>query len=278
MRIIFFTQEDPFYVKLFFDEFFDHFKYLDEVKAVVISKPMGKKSLIGLAKQMYGLYGPLNFVKIGIKYVFYKIMSKRSISESLKTSGRRCLQKTEADDRKRFKTYSVKQTVEAKGIEVIERSDLNSEGFRGLLSEYDTDLFISVASPIIFKEGLIKIPRMCAINIHNAPLPKYRGMLPNFWQLFHKEKFAGITIHVIDSGIDTGDIVSQKSLAILEGESLDELISRTKREGAHMMIDMINRYREKKVVYRKMDGEGSYFTFPKRKDVKQFKKYGGRLF
>ena len=41
MNIVFFTQEDPFYVKVFFDEFFANYKYLSEVKAVVISRSMG---------------------------------------------------------------------------------------------------------------------------------------------------------------------------------------------------------------------------------------------
>lgn len=267
MKIIFFTQEDPFYVKIFFDEFFANCPALNEIKAVVISKAMGHKSFIGLAKQMYGLYGPIHFLRVGFKYVFYKIMSKRKISKPIQS-----VKSVESADL--IRTYSVKQTVESYGTEVIERSDINSEDFLSFIKKYEADIFISIASPIIFKESLINIPRLDCINIHNAPLPKYRGMLPNFWQLFHGEKESGITVHKIEKGIDTGDIITQQFLPIDPETTLDSLIRRTKKENARIIMDVIEAFRTNKVEYKKMEGEGSYFTFPTSRDVKEFKRRG----
>lgn len=264
MRIVFFTQEDPFYVKIFFDEFFAHCKHLDEIKAVVISRPMGKKSLFDLAKQMYNFYGFSDFVRVGFKFVYYKLKSRRKLLKSKSASIPR--------------TYSVKQTAQLYGIEVIERSDLNSKSFLSFIKQYSADLFISVASPIIFKNELINIPKLDCINIHNAPLPKYRGMLPNFWQLYHGEKEAGITIHRINDGIDTGDILLQHFILIHPGETLDHLIKKTKREGANIMTEVIESFRNGRVRYKKMDGKGSYFTFPTSKDVKEFKKRKKKIF
>ncbi len=263
MKIIFFTQEDPFYVKIFFDEFFAHYKSLDEIKAIVISRPMGKKSLFGLAKQMYNFYGPFDFVRVGFKFVYYKLMSRRTLRKPTSASIPR--------------SYSVKQTAQLYGIEVIERSDLNSKSFLSLIKQYNADLFISVASPIIFRKELISIPKLDCINIHNAPLPKYRGMLPNFWQLYNGEKEAGITIHRINEGIDTGDIVEQQFVPIEETDSLDSLIVKTKRLGAYLMIDVIEKFRRGTVSFREMPKGGSYFSFPNRKDVVEFKRTGKRL-
>jgi len=260
MKIIFFTQEDPFYVKIFFDEFFANYKHLNEIKAVIISHPMGKKSLFDLAKQMYGLYGPFNFIRIGLKFVYYKLMNKKQTKKN----------KSDIIP----KTYSVEQTVTTYGVKVIERSDLNSRDFLFLIKQHDADLFISIASPIIFKEQLIKTPKLDCINIHNAPLPKYRGMLPNFWQLYHGEKEAGITIHRIAQGIDAGDIIVQHCLMIEPDETLNDLIIKTKKKNAWMIMDVIEDFRKGKIEYKKMQGEGSYFTFPKRKDLKEFRKRG----
>jgi len=190
MNIIFFTQEDPFYVKIFFDEFLKNYKPLDDIKAFVISRPMGKKSIKILAKQMYDFYGPYDFLRVGTQYALKKLMGKRSVRRS---------------DKKSIKTYTIRQLAKSYGLNVVERSDLNSEDFHNFIRQYEPDLFISVASPMIFKEKLMSIPQLDTINIHNAPLPKYRGMLPNFWQLYHGEKEVGITIHRIDTGIDTGD-------------------------------------------------------------------------
>jgi len=119
---------------------------------------------------------------------------------------------------------------------------------------------------------------MGCINIHNAPLPKYRGMLPNFWQMYHDERAIGITIHEINPKIDEGRIILQKHVAIRPNETLDSLIKRTKRIGAHFMIEAINMIKAGSVTYLENDPEkGSYFSFPTREDVKEFKRRGKRI-
>ncbi len=262
MNIVFFTQEDPFYVKVFFNAFFKNYTNLDEIKAVVISRPMGKKSTVKLAKQMFDFYGLIDFYKVGVKYTYKKLMGKKMISGS--NAGYRA-------------TYTVKQLVHSYGFEIIERSDLNSPDFHELIKQYDPDLFISIASPIIFKEKLINIPRLDTINVHNAPLPHYRGMLPNFWQLYHGEQEAGITIHRIETGIDTGAILAQESVPISPGDSLHNMIVKTKVLDVKMMLKVIEDFREGKVRYTKMETGGSYFSFPTRKDVREFRKRGRSL-
>jgi len=262
MNIIFFTQEDPFYVKVFFDEFFRQYQHLDDIKAIVLSRPMGEKSTARLARQMYDFYGPMDFFRVGLQYTYKKIMGKRSIPKGSSRNTR---------------TYTIKQLAELYGLAILERNDLNSPSFLALIKEYDPDLFISIACPIIFKEPLIKIPRLDAINIHNAPLPRYRGMLPNFWQLYHGEKEAGMTIHRIDTGLDTGDIVLQHFMPIDPRDSLHDLIVKTKKEGVGQVIKVIDDFKNAAVKYSRMEGEGSYFTFPSRAEVNEFKRRGKRL-
>jgi len=261
MNIVFFTQEDPFYVKVFFDDFLKQFKRLDEVKAFVISKPMGKKSTKKLAKQMYDFYGPVDFFRVGSRYVYKKIMGKRAVTRS---NGHAT-------------THTIKQLAESYALNVIERNDLNTPEFQKIIRQYNPDLFISVASPIIFKEGLIKIPKLDTINIHNAPLPYYRGMLPNFWQLYNGEKEAGITIHRINTSIDTGDKLVQTSVSIGPEDSLHDMIIKTKKAGVKLMLEVIENFKTDNVHYSKIEGEGSYFSFPTRDDVQEFKKRGKRL-
>jgi methionyl-tRNA formyltransferase len=263
MNIVFFTQEDPFYVKIFFDEFLKHYKPLDEIKAIVISKAMGKKSSFKLARQMYDFYGLINFLKMGVKYAYVEVLGRKKI----RAGGRENTPKA----------YTIKQLADVYGLNIIERSDLNSKGFIKFIRQVNPDLFISVASPIIFKEELINIPNLDCINIHNAPLPKYRGMMPNFWQLYYGEKEAGITIHKIEKGIDTGDIINQSNFPIGPGDTLNDLIRKTKRKNAVMIMDVIEDFRMGRVRYKKMEGEGSYFSFPTKRDVKEFKQRGKKI-
>ncbi len=262
MNIVFFTQEDPFYVKIFFDEFFRIYPRREDIRAIVISRPMGKKSTLQLARQMYDFYGFADFLRVGARYAFIKLMGARKVRSA--SFGQ-------------VKTHTLKQLADSYGLKVIERSDLNSADFRRMIRQYDADLFISVACPIIFKKDLISLAKKDCINIHNAPLPKYRGMLPNFWQLYHGEEKAGMTIHRIAEGIDTGDIIAQQFVPIEPDETLHDLIIKTKKMGGRFMAETIEDYRQGRVRCRKMEGEGSYFTFPCRADVHMLNKRGRRL-
>jgi methionyl-tRNA formyltransferase len=96
--------------------------------------------------------------------------------------------------------------------------------------------------------------------------------------MYHNEKNIGITIHEINPGIDEGRIILQKEVDIHLSETLDSLIKRTKRIGAHFMHEAIAMIKSGNVQYIKNVGtEGSYFSFPTREDVKEFRARGKRI-
>ena len=259
-RILFITQDDPFYVRLFFEEFFKTYEHLDDITGVVIAQPMGKRSLYRLAQQMYNFYGPIDFLKMALKYTAYKLLV--ITLGFLRTNGR----------------YGLTQLFNCYGIKVMHDSAINSKRFLDKLKGMNLDLIVSVAAPVIFKSDLIGVPKHGCINIHNAPLPKYRGMLPNFWQMYHDEKTIGITIHEINPKIDEGRIILQKKVDIARTDTLDSLIKRTKMIGAHFMIEAIDMIKSGNVKYIENPAtEGSYFSFPTREDVKEFKRRGKRI-
>jgi methionyl-tRNA formyltransferase len=248
MNLVFFTQEDPLYVRIFFEEFLKIRDRSDRILAVVISKPMGKRSATDLARQMYGFYGPLGFLRMGARYA------------AAKATGR-----------------TIGRLVRSRGMRVIERSDLNSAEFIATIKGYDADMFISVASPIIFKKEILSLPRACSINIHNAPLPRYRGMMPNFWQLFHGEEKTGVTVHRMALTIDGGEAIRQEYLPVLPGETLDHLIRRTKKRNALLLKEVLDDFRAGSVTFTPIEGEGSYYTFPTKAEAREFKRRGGKL-
>jgi len=259
-NILMITQEDPFYVRLFFEEFFKNYGSIDEIKGVVIAPTMGKKSFTQLLKQMYGFYGAFDFLKMGTKYAYYKLCDKASRTLPLKGF------------------YSIEQLCRRYGVPVMHRAKVNSEEFLEEIKKLDLDLIISVAAPQIFKAPLIAIPKEGCINIHNSKLPKYRGMLPNFWQMYHGEKVVGTTVHMINAGVDDGEILVQKETEIRPGESLDSLICKTKRFGAAVMMEVIAGLKAGSLKPRPNSKEdATYFTFPTRQDVAEFRRRGNRL-
>jgi len=259
-NFIFITQDDPFYIRCFFAEFFSIYPDLREIKSVVIQSPMGKNSMWALAKQMYIFYGLVDFFRMGLRYTGMKTLTGLS----------RFHRKSE--------WLGLRQLCKVHNIEVLHQNDIHNAEFLAKQRGKDLDLIISVAAPTIFNKELIDLPRLGCINIHHAPLPRYRGMMPNFWQLYNGEKEVGITIHKINPKIDEGEIILQKQVPIKTGEPLDKLIRRTKRLGAHVMLEAIEMIRNGKVQYRKNNPqEGFYFSFPTREDVRKFRAMGYKL-
>jgi methionyl-tRNA formyltransferase len=259
-NILFVTQEDPFYVRIFFEEFMRNYPRLDEIKAVVIAPTMGKRSTIKLARQMHDFYGTKDFIKVGIKYAYYKVRNRLALI--LPASH----------------FYSIKQVCDHHKVPVLYSDNINDEAFLSAIRRLDLDLVISVAAPQVFRGALIAIPKQGCINIHNAKLPKYRGMLPNFWQMYHGEKKVGTTIHRINDQIDDGDILLQLETPILSDETLDSLIIRTKKIGADLMIAAIDGLKNGSLhPLVNSSAEATYFGFPTKDDVSAFRRKGYRL-
>ena len=98
-------------------------------------------------------------------------------------------------------------------------------------------------------------------NFHFSLLPKYRGCHTNFLQIYHGEKFSGVTLHKIDSGIDTGDIIDQSKFKIKINDSAFDNYKRlmsfaVKLFRKNLFKILKNKYKLKKQILSK----GSYFS------------------
>jgi methionyl-tRNA formyltransferase len=179
--------------------------------------------------------------------------------------------------RKAARYYSIAQLAKAYGIPYEHVANPNQPEFIAGLERRAPELMVSVACPYILKEKILSIPPRGCINIHHAPLPRYKGMMPTFWQLFHGERQLGVTIHYMAAKVDEGDALLQDSLAVTPGESLHELIRRSKRHGAHCMARALRSIQSNEAVAVPMDhAQGSYFTFPRREEALEFRRRGLR--
>jgi hypothetical protein len=81
-----------------------------------------------------------------------------------------------------------------------------------------------------------------ALNLHAAPLPRYRGMRPVNWALKNGEREHGVTIHGIDEGIDTGPIYSQVKFTIWpDVDEVRDVYARCLRHGWTLFTDTMER-------------------------------------
>ena len=102
------------------------------------------------------------------------------------------------------------------------------------------DLIVVYSMPFLLKEEVFSFPNLGTINLHTALLPKYRGAVPIFWTYYNFDMNTGVTVHYIDKGEDTGDIVLQKEVKVDFGERYYELRSKFEEKGALAILEAID--------------------------------------
>lgn len=134
------------------------------------------------------------------------------------------------------------------GLSFITHPNINSEEFRELLINFRCDLFVSMSFNQIFKSKLINLPPLKIINCHAGKLPFYRGRNILNWALINDEKEFGITVHYVDEGIDTGDIILQSCYPITDSDTYATLLNRAYEGCAVNLYNAIKRIQNDNVI------------------------------
>lgn len=111
---------------------------------------------------------------------------------------------------------------------VLEGDCFRTERGIRLLKKIKPDYIICVHFPYIFPKELLEIPKRGVINLHPAYLPYNRGWHTSTWAIWEKTPY-GATLHFIDEGIDTGDIIYQKQIEIRPEDTAHTVYKRVKK-------------------------------------------------
>lgn len=125
------------------------------------------------------------------------------------------------------------------GIPFVTHKNINSDEFNNFLRNSACDIFVSMSFNQIFKKETFSIPHQKTINCHAGKLPYYKGRNILNWALINDEKDFGITVHYIDEGIDTGDIILQECHSISESDNYSTLLNRSYIYCAQILIKAI---------------------------------------
>ncbi|HOE56756.1 MAG TPA: methionyl-tRNA formyltransferase [Bacillota bacterium] len=160
---------------------------------------------------------------------------------------------------KKLALSPVKVLAEESGIPVYQPEKIKTEEFTGVLRDLEPDVIIVVAFGQILSREILSIPPLGCINVHASLLPKYRGAAPINWCIINGEKTTGVTTIYMDEGLDTGDIIIRKEIAIGENETAGELHDRMSELGASALSDTLKLLMEGKAGrFPQNDSEASY--------------------
>lgn len=133
----------------------------------------------------------------------------------------------------------IKAIARNNAIDILKTHNVNSDEFLNRLRLYNADLFVVDSFDQIFRSELRSIPPLGVINCHSGKLPYYRGRCPIIWALINDEKEFGITVHYMDEGIDTGDIILQRTFRITDEDDLKTLSERDAAECGKIIYDAV---------------------------------------
>lgn len=130
----------------------------------------------------------------------------------------------------------LKEWADELGVPYYPVKNVNTEEFIDWMERYKPDLLVSMSFNQILKADILASVKEGFINCHAGALPFYRGRNPLNWALINGENSFGITVHYVDEGIDTGDIVVQKHYPITMEDTYASLLKLAIYECAEVLF------------------------------------------
>ncbi len=153
----------------------------------------------------------------------------------------------------------VKAAALEREIPVYQPETLKNGEILPLLEEIKPDVIVVCAYGKILPEYILNYPTYGCINIHASLLPKYRGAAPINWCVIDGEKESGVTIMKMEKGLDTGDMMVKRSVAITPETTAGSLHDELAVIGAEAAIDALSQLENGTATYEKQnDAESNY--------------------
>ena len=171
----------------------------------------------------------------------------------------------EQENYKKFAAFGAYEYLKAValdlGLEVVQPADVHSREFMDWLEKKSPDLILMSSYHAIIKKPLLE--KFTFINMHGAPLPRYRGRSPFNWAIINNEKRHGISVFMLEEGIDTGPIICQRPVEIKFEERAIDIIIRCIHSWAELALEALEKLQTKGFQPAAQDlTQGCYF--PKR--------------
>ena len=106
-------------------------------------------------------------------------------------------------------------------------------------ADYQPDVVCVACFSLRIPRAILEIPRLGCLNVHPSLLPANRGPVPLFWTFRQGCEHTGVTIHLMDEGMDSGDILAQEVIEVLSGMSYAQLELECALHGGDLLADTI---------------------------------------
>lgn len=134
----------------------------------------------------------------------------------------------------------VKKLASARGIQMTQPESLRDAQAQAKLKHFRADVIVVAAYGLILPRPVLELPRDGAINIHASLLPRWRGATPIERAILAGDRHTGVSIMQMDDGLDTGPVLMQEEIPILEDDTMGTLRDRLAELGAKLIVQALD--------------------------------------
>lgn len=160
----------------------------------------------------------------------------------------------------RLEASPVKRYALAQGLPLQQPRSLRDPVELAVLSALAPELFVVAAYGLILPQAVLDIPRMGCINVHGSLLPRHRGASPIAAAILAGDRETGVSIMLMDAGVDTGPVLSMKHLSIAPDDTTGSLTIKLAELGAGLLVDTLPTWLRGHLAPRPQPEEGATFA------------------
>ena len=136
----------------------------------------------------------------------------------------------------------VKRTALARGLPVIQPISLKELDTVKQLTELNPHIIVLAAFGQILPQAVLDIPKYGNVNIHPSLLPRFRGSSPVAAAILAGDEFTGVSIMLMDRGLDTGPVLARAQISISPRDTTGSLTMKLSQVGARFLVEVLPRW------------------------------------
>ncbi|MFH0942223.1 MAG: methionyl-tRNA formyltransferase [Chloroflexota bacterium] len=147
----------------------------------------------------------------------------------------------------------LKRVAQGLGLPVYQPASLKEKVTVAEIAALGPDVIVVAAYGQILPQTVLDIPRLGAINLHPSLLPRYRGAAPVAAAILAGERFTGVSVMLMETGLDCGPVLSQAQVAIADSDTTATMTDKLSRVGAGMLGEVLGSWSRGELIPRPQD-------------------------
>jgi methionyl-tRNA formyltransferase len=159
-----------------------------------------------------------------------------------------------------LKPSPVKEAATAAGLVVLQPEKIRDEVALSEIRALSPDLIVVAAYGQILPKALLDIPKHGCLNVHTSLLPRYRGAAPIQWSILNGDVTTGVTLMLMDPGLDTGPILSRVETPIESSDTSQTLHDRLAELGGELLVQVVREWLAGRLTPQPQPSEGTCYA------------------